>query len=184
MLCRFLPVALAALLLQGCGITMPRYESSYDNVQALRAKAPLATLDAPSVEADAGQNSIFVRANPVRSPEGDLSQHVQHALEGELRLAGLLEPGSPRHLDVRLRKTDLHAAAFGDGQGTLSADFDLRDKGVSLYHGSKQVSSRWDSSFFAVFAIPRAANAFNPLVRELLAELYQDPEFIQALKRP
>lgn len=180
---RLLPILLAALALQGCGITMPRYEPSYDNVQKLRSEGPLATLDNPSVQADTGQNSIFVRANPVRSPEGDLSTHVQRALESELRLAGLLQPGSPRHLDVRLRRTELNAAAFGDGQGSLAADFTLSENGKPLYQSSKNVSSRWDSSFFAVLALPRAANAFNPLVRQLLAELYQDPAFVQALQR-
>jgi len=175
--------ALAVLLLQGCGVTMPRYEPNYDNVQALKAKEPLTKLDTPSVSAAPGQNSLMVRANPVRSPEGNLSNHVQKALENELRLAGLLQPGAARHLEVSLRQSDLDAAVFGDGKGTLSAQFDLREQDRSLYSSTKTVSSSWDSSFMGAVAIPRAANAFNPLVTRLLAELYQDPAFIQALQQ-
>jgi len=173
---------LAALLLQACGVTMPRYEPSYDNVQTLRGQAGLAKLDIPKVEAESGQDSLLVRANPIRSPEGSVSQHVQQALEAELRLAGLLDPTAARHLEVRIRQATLDSAVVGNGSGVLSADFDLNDNGQSIYRSSKTVSSNWDSSFVGAVAIPRAANAFNPLVSKLLAELYQDPAFVAALK--
>jgi hypothetical protein len=182
MLKRFTAIAIAALILQGCGVTMPRYDANFDNVQTLKNQAPLAKLNAPTVAADEGQDSISARANPIRSPEGSISKHVQKALEDELRLAGLLEPSASRHLDVRLRQSKLDAPV-GTGTGAISADFNLLEGERSLYSSSKTVTSTWDSSFVGGIAIPAAANAFNPLVRKLLAELYQDPQFINAMKQ-
>lgn len=182
MLKHFICLATAALILQGCGVAMPRYDANFDNVQALKNQAPLVKLNSPSVVADKGQDAISVRANPVRSPEGSISKHVQKALEDELRLAGLLEPSASRHLDVQLRQSKLDAAV-GTGSGAISADFNLREGERSLYSSNKTVTSTWDSSFVGAIAIPAAANAFNPLVRKLLAELYQDPAFIKAMKQ-
>jgi hypothetical protein len=182
MLKRIVLLTATVALLHGCGVTMPRYEPSYDNVQLLKQQAPLHSLDAPSVVADKGQDSIAVRANPIRSPDGSMSKHVQQALEGELRLAGLLAPSATRHLEVRLRENSL-TAGMGSGNGLIRADFDLREGNTSLYSASKTVTSVWDSSFVGAIAIPAAANAYNPLVRKLLAELYQDPAFIKALKQ-
>lgn len=182
MLKRFICLATAALILQGCGVAMPRYDANFDNVQTLKNQAPLSKLNSPTVVADKGQDSISARANPIRSPEGSISKHVQKALEDELRLAGLLDPSASHHLDVQLRQSKLDAP-IGTGSGAISADFNLREGERSLYSSSKTVTSTWDSSFVGAIAIPAAANAFNPLVRKLLAELYQDPAFIQAMKQ-
>lgn len=182
MLKHFVSLAAIALVLQGCGVAMPRYEAHFDNVQLLKKEAPLAALASPTVVADKGQDSISVRNNPIRSPEGSISKHVQKALEDELRLAGLLDPAASRHLDVRLTENQL-SAGMATGEGAISADFNLREGDRSLYRSSKTVSNTWDSSFVGAIAIPAAANAFNPLVRKLLAELYQDPAFIKAMKQ-
>lgn len=182
MLKRFTFLTITALILQGCGVAMPRYEANFDNVQVLKNQAPLAKLNSPAVVADAGQDSIVARANPIRSPEGSISKHVQKALEDELRLAGLLDASASRHLDVNLRQSKLDAP-IGTGSGAISADFNLREGERSLYSSSKTVTNTWDSSFVGAIAIPAAANAFNPLVRKLLAELYQDPAFINAMQQ-
>ncbi|MBU1282105.1 MAG: hypothetical protein KJ884_13655 [Gammaproteobacteria bacterium] len=182
MLKRFALLVTAAAVLQGCGVSMTRYEPNFDNVQILKQQAPLSAMNAPSVVADKGLDSISVRTNPIRSPDGSLSKHVQQALEAELRLAGLLEPTASRHLDVQLRQNSL-TAGMGSGEGVIGADFKLSEGSTVLYSGSKTVTSTWDSSFVGAIAIPAAANAYNPLVRKLLAELYQDPAFIKALKQ-
>ncbi|WP_421681925.1 hypothetical protein HKW98_12450 [Stutzerimonas urumqiensis] len=182
MLIRSLTIIATVLALQGCGVSMPRYEPSFDNVQTLKANAPMSALQVPSVTAEPGQDSIFVRANPIHSPAGSISQHVQQALESELRLAGLLDEAAQKRLDVRLEQADLEAGV-GAGNGAITANFDLHDGERSLYSSSKTVQSQWNSSFVGVVAIPAAANAFNPLVRKLLAALYEDPAFIKAMKR-
>lgn len=182
MLKELVPLAIIALVLQGCGVAMPRYEPSFDNVQMLKKDIPLAKLASPSVVADKGQDTVSTRNNPLRSPEGSLSKHVQKALTDELRLAGLLDPLATRHLDVRLRQNRLDSG-MSTGDGEIAADFSLRDGNTSLYSSSKTVTHVWDSSFMGAVAIPAAANAYNPLVRKLLAELYSDPAFIRAMQQ-
>lgn len=174
-------VPLLALLLQGCGVTMTRYEPSYENVQQLKQTPPLQSISNAQVKADTGQGSLFVRANPISSPSGSIPLHIQEAINEELRRAGLLDPQAQRHLDVLLVKNEL-TAGVGTGTGKLAARFTLLKGNEVVYDATKDVSRQWDSSFFGPIAIPNAANAYNPMVRDLLKTLYSDPQFIQALR--
>lgn len=168
-------------LLQGCGVTMTRYEPSYANVQELRQHAPLQAVDKAQVQAGPGMGSLVVRANPIRSPNGGIPQHVQQALNEELDRAGLLDAKSERHLDVVLVKNEL-TAGMSQGTGELGARFTLLKSGQVAYDATKYVTRKWDSSAIGAVAIPAAANAYNPMVQDLLKSLYSDPLFIQAMK--
>lgn len=176
-------VPLFALLLQGCGVTMTRYEPSFENVQQLKQTPPLQSISNAQVKADAGQGSLTVRANPISSPSGSITQHIQDAITEELGRAGLLNPQAQRRLDVLVVKNELTAGmGTGTGTGQLAARFTLLKGNEVVYDATKDVSRQWDSSFFGAIAIPNAANAYNPMVRDLLKTLYSDPQFIQALK--
>nr|WP_274708734.1 hypothetical protein [Pseudomonas sp. S11P7] len=171
-----------ALLLQGCGMTMTRYEPSYENVQKLKQTPPLNAISNPQVSAESGEGSLVVRANPVRSPpSGSIPAHIQDAITEELRKAGLLDPQAQRHLNVLVVKNEL-SAGMGTGDGKLAARFTLLKGNDVVYDATKTVSSQWSSSFFGFIAIPNAVNAYNPMLRDLLKDLYSDPQFIQALK--
>jgi hypothetical protein len=84
-------------------------------------------------------------------------------------------------LKVLVVKNEL-SAGMGTGDGKLAARFTLLNGNDVVYDATKNVSSQWSSSFFGFIAIPNAVNAYNPMVRDLLKELYSDPQFIQALK--
>ncbi|WP_248745119.1 hypothetical protein [Pseudomonas sp. MWU12-2037] len=174
-------VPLFALLLQGCGVTMTRYEPSYENVQQLKQTPPLQPISNTQVKAAPGQDSLTVRANPIRSPSGSIPLHIQDAINEELRKAGLLDPQAERHLNVLLVKNELTAGA-STGTGQLSARFTLLKGNEVVYDATKDVNHEWSSNFIGAIAIPNAANAYNPMVRDLLKALYSDPQFIQALK--
>jgi len=174
-------VPLFALLLQGCGMTMTRYEPSFDNVQKLKQTPPLLAISNPQVTAESGEGSLMVRANPIKSPTGSIPAHIQDAITEELRKAGLLDPQATRHLQVLVVKNQLNAG-MGTGDGTIAARFTLRNGNDVVYDATKDVSHQWDSSFFGVIAIPNATNAYNPMLQDLLKNLYSDPQFIQALK--
>lgn len=179
---RYIALLAAFTLLQGCGITMTRYEPDYDNLAKLRAQMPLQTMAEPQADAAPGEDSVLVRNNPIRSPSGSLSGHLQQALNSELQAAGLLQSDATQRLHAHIRSTDLNSALFGQGRGHLQVDFELRRGQAVAYSSSKRVEHVWDSNFIGAIAIPRAANAYNTLVRKLLAELYADPAFIAALK--
>ncbi|WP_256658157.1 MULTISPECIES: hypothetical protein [unclassified Pseudomonas] len=63
----YLALPLGALLLQGCGVTMARYEPNYQNVQQLKQNAPMQPMREAQVKADSGQDSLMVRLNPISS---------------------------------------------------------------------------------------------------------------------
>jgi len=172
---------LLALLLQGCGVTMTQYEPNFDNVQVLKQAAPLQPVSNAQVTAASGEGSLSVRANPIRSPSGSVPAHIQAAITQELQLAGLLNPQAERHLQVLVVKNSL-SAGMSSGNGTLAARFTLLKGNDVVYDATKEVNHTWSSSFFGFIAIPNAANAYNPMVRDLLKSLYSDPLFIKALK--
>lgn len=174
-------IPMLALLLQGCGMTMTRYEPSYENVQKLKQTPPLHAISNPQVTAETGEGSLFVRANPVHSPSGSIPAHIQDAISEELRKAGLLDPQAQRQLKVRVVKNQL-SAGMGTGDGELAARFTLLNGNDVVYEATKNVTRQWSSSFFGFIAIPNAVNAYNPMLRDLLKDLYSDPQFIQALK--
>lgn len=177
----YLALPFCALLLQGCGVTMTRYEPNYQNVQQLKQNAPMQPLREAQVDADSGQGSLMVRLNPISSPAGSVPLHIQAAINDELRQAGLLDPRADRQLQIQLVKSQL-TAGMGTGHGELAARFTLRKGDQVLYEGTKDVQREWDSSFFGPIAIPAAANNYNPMVLDLLKSLYSDPQFTQALK--
>lgn len=177
----YLALPLSVLLLQGCGVTMARYEPNYQNVQQLKENAPLQAVRDAQVTADAGQDSLTVRLNPISSPTGSVPQHIQAAINDELRHAGLLDPRADRELRIQVVNNQLHSGV-ANGHGELAARFTLRKGGQDVYETTKGVTRDWDSSFFGPIAIPAAANNYNPMLQALLKSLYSDPQFIQAMK--
>lgn len=177
----YLALPFCALVLQGCGVTMARYEPSYQNVQQLKQNAPLQPVREAQVKADAGQGSLMVRLNPISSPAGSVPLHIQAAINDELRHAGLLDPRADRELQIQLVKSQLNTGV-ANGHGELAARFTLRQGDKVLYESTKDVERNWDSSFFGPIAIPAAANNYNPMLQNLLKSLYSDPQFVQALK--
>ncbi|MGX1174978.1 hypothetical protein [Pseudomonas sp. R151218B TE3479] len=177
----YLALPFCALLLQGCGVTMTRYEPNFQNVQQLKKNEPMQSLRETQVNADTGQGSLMVRLNPISSPVGSVPLHIQAAINDELRQAGLLDARADRQLQVQLIKSQL-TAGVGTGHGELAARFTLRKGDQVLYETTKDVQREWDSSFFGPIAIPAAANNYNPMLQDLLKSLYNDPQFTQALK--
>lgn len=177
----YLALPFCALLLQGCGVTMARYEPNFQNVQQLKQNEPMQAVREAQVQADSGQGSLMVRLNPISSPEGSVPLHIQAAINDELRHAGLLDPRAERQLHIQLIKSQLNTGVI-NGHGELAARFTLRKGDQVLYETTKDVERNWDSSFFGPIAIPAAANNYNPMLQDLLKSLYQDPRFVQALK--
>jgi hypothetical protein len=50
------------------------------------------------------------------------------------------------------------------------------------YYKVKSIHDEWDSSFVGAIAIPRATERYPVMVQKLLAALYADAAFTQALK--
>jgi hypothetical protein len=73
-------------------------------------------------------------------------------------------------------------ANIGTATGTISARFIVKRGDEVRYDSVKTATTQWDSSFAAAIAIPRATQEYPLIVQKLLASLYADPAFMQAIQ--
>lgn len=181
-----LPAALIlATLSAGCAMQAPRYTASLENVQKIK-DAGTQSVKVGTFESTPGKgnaNPISVRGNTLASPyDGSYARYLAEALKQELALAGKLAPDAQIDVSGALQQNDISLPAVGSGSGDLSARFVVTRGGETRYDQVKSIHDVWDSSFVGAIAIPRAQAQYPTMVQKLLAELYADPAFMQALK--
>lgn len=176
-------VAIAALLLStGCAIKAPQYNASLDNIEQLK-KAP-ASVKVGSFTVQSGTSgSIGLRGNQMDSPVGsDYAAYLADALQKELKLAGKLDPNSKLEISGQLLKNDIAAAGILTNSGEIEARFVVKNDGVQRYDQVKRADLSWDSSLLGYIAIPKAQQQYPLIVQRLLALLWGDANFQEALK--
>jgi hypothetical protein len=172
------------LLVTACSVVAPPYSPSVDNIQALKnaqaAQAHLGTFDS-----QASMSNVYpvaVRANLMRSPVGDsFGPYLADAMTRELTMAGRLAPQSDIEVKATLLKNSVDAG-LAKGEALVSARFVVTRAGTVRYDQVKTASAQWDSSFAAAIAVPKAVEEYPNAVQNLLAQLYADPAFIQAIQ--
>jgi hypothetical protein len=174
--------ATSLLLSTGCAIKAPQYNAALDNVEQLK-KAPSAVKLGSFSVGPGASGSIGLRGSPMESPVGaDYAGYLADALQQELKLAGKLNPGSKLEISGQLLKNDISAAGFITNSGEIEARFLVKNDGVQRYDEVKRAEMTWDSSFMGAIAIPRAQQQYPLLVQKLLALLWSDAKFREALK--
>ncbi|SFB13704.1 hypothetical protein SAMN04515620_12022 [Collimonas sp. OK607] len=175
----------AAVLTTGCSLMAPQYSASIDNVQKLK--------DAGNYTAKVGEfasgqgrgnvNPISLRGSSMSSPyQSSYSKYVAEAIKQELSLADKFAPNADVEVSGTLLKNDLDASGFNTGTGEIEARFIVKKSGQILYDQVKSAHQEWPSSFAGAIAIPRAVQEYSNLVQKLLASLYADNAFLNALK--
>ncbi|MGF6240168.1 MULTISPECIES: hypothetical protein [Paraburkholderia] len=172
------------LLATACSVVAPPYTPSIDNVQALKnaqtAQAHLGTFD--SQAGTSNTYPVAVRANLMRSPVGDsFGPYLADAMTRELTMAGRLAPQSDIEVKATLLKNNVDAG-IATGEATVSARFVVTRAGAVRYDQVKTAGAKWDSSFAAAIAVPKAVQEYPTAVQNLLGQLYADPAFIQAIQ--
>ena len=81
-----------------------------------------------------------------------------------------------------LLKNDIDATGFSVATGDVGARFVVKKGDQVRYDKVKTIHHQWDSSFAGAIAIPVPSKPTPVWCRRLLAALYADAEFIQALK--
>jgi hypothetical protein len=182
------PTKLAVLvplaLLTACSVVATPYSPSVDNIQTLKGVSPLRARIGDFTSQDGSNNHypVPVRANVMRSPVGDsFAAYLSNAVTQELTIAGDLAPSASVVLDGVLLENNVDAG-LGKGIGTISARFVVKRDNVVRYDQIKTVSGEWDSAFAAAIAVPKATEQYPLVVQKLLASLYADPAFINAIR--
>lgn len=169
----------------GCSMVAPRYSASLENVQKIKAAATQAARVGTfeSTQGKGNANPISLRGSSMASPyESSYAKYLAEALKQELSLAGKLTPDAVIEVSGALQQNDINIPAVGPGNGDIAARFVVTRGGERKYDQVKSIHDTWDSSFVGAVAIPRAQERYPSMVQKLLAELYSDPAFIQALK--
>ena len=174
-----------ATLVSGCSMMAPRYTASLENVQKLKDAAiqPTKVGNIDSTPGKGNANPISLRGSSLASPyEGSYAKYLAEAVKQELSLAGKLAPDAKIEVSGSLQQNDINIPAIGSGNGDLAARFVVTRNGETRYDQVKSLHDSWDSSLVGAIAIPRAQGRYPIMVQKLLAELYSDPAFVQALK--
>lgn len=112
----------------------------------------------------------------------DYAAYLADALQKELKLAGKLDPSSKLEISGQLLKNDISAAGIITNSGEIEARFVVKNDGVQRYDQVKRAELSWDSSLLGAIAIPRAQQQYPVIVQKLLALLWGDASFQEALK--
>ncbi len=182
---RLVPLALLALVVTGCSSIAPKYNTDFSNIAQLRrenvkaAKVASVTKD-PAATADV--DHLTIRGGSYLSPNGSYTAYLEEALKQELDDARLFDPASQIEVSAVLLRNTLDAAGMSTGIAEMEARFFVRNAGVVKYDKVKAAKHTWESSFAGAVAIPRAQQNYPVVVRKLLGLLFNDPDFISALK--
>jgi hypothetical protein len=178
-------VLAVAALSSGCSMVAPKYSPSLENVQTLKDSGAQTT-NVGAFESTSGKGnspSISIRGSSLSSPyESSYGNYLAEALKQELSLAGKLAADAQIQVSGALQKNDINAAGFSTASGDMEARFVVRRGGEVRYDQVKAIHDEWESSFVGGIAIPRAQARYPVMVQKLLAALYADPAFLQALK--
>jgi hypothetical protein len=172
-------------LSSGCSLMAPRYTASIENVQKIKDAdtQPVKVGTFESTPGKGNANPISLRGSSLASPyDSSFAKYIAEALRQDLELAGRLAPDAKIEISGALQKNDINIPAVGSGTGDLEARFIVKRAGETRYDQVKAIHDVWDSSFVGAVAIPRAQARYPVMVQKLLAELYADPAFIEALK--
>lgn len=175
----------ATVFSSGCSLMAPRYTASIDNVQKIKDAdiQPVKIGTFESIPGDGNNNPISIRGSSLASPyDSSYAKYIAEALRQDLELAGKLASDAKIEISGGLQKNDINIPPIGSGTGELEVRFTVRRAGEIKYDQVKSIHDTWDSSFVGAVAIPRAQARYPVMVQKLLAKLYADPAFIDALK--
>lgn len=181
---KVLSVAVLCAAISGCSMVTPPYQTSMDNVTALK-KAGDFTAKVGAFKSEPGKenaNPISLRGSKLNSQyDKSYSAYLAEALKQELMLAGKYSAQSPIEISGTLLKNDM-SVPIGTGTGIIEARFVVSNAGTVKYDQVKSAKHEWPSSFVAAVALPRAVEEYHNLVSKLITNLFSDPAFVNALK--
>lgn len=179
-------MALAIVLAStGCSLMAPQYSSSVDNIQMLKDAGDftlkVGTFDSKNNPENA--NPIQIRGSSMASPyQNSYANYLAESIRQELSLASKLAANANLEISGALLKNDIDASGFNVGFASIEARFLVKKNDYVRYDQVKSIRQEFPSSFAGAVAIPRAIQEYNFAVQKLLASLYADKAFIEALK--
>lgn len=179
-----LALAAVALLSSCVSFSIPSYSPSMDTRSSLRdgGLQPLAVGRVTSDEtAKDSPESVSARAGTLEPPLGTYADYLRGALVLELKGARLYDPDSPLQIEAVLL-ANRASAGMSSGDAEVSASFVVKRDGDTIYDKVHSHTEVFKSGFDGGTAIAAAMIGVEAAFTGLLTKLFQDPEFIQAVK--
>lgn len=182
---RLVCIALFAVVATGCAMVTPNYQPSVENVEALKkagvAAANVGTFDVS--KAKSGATSIAIRANTMSSSVGaNYGSYLANALKQELELAKSYDSKATNVISGSILKNDIAAGGMSTNSGEMEVQFVVKRGDAIRFDKVVSTTNSWESSFVGAIAIPKAQQQYPLLVQKLIAKLFGDKDFINALK--
>jgi hypothetical protein len=154
------------------------YEASIPNEAKLASLPREARLQVKAPGSDPSNVSTVIRALRVTAPgNGSWSAYLGQALHAELAASGHYDASAALVLDASLNELKI-----ADGTGAVTGHFVIRDAQGIRYDKVLHVDARWDSDFFGVIAASNGMNQATAIFQALLQKLFEDPDFIKAVR--
>lgn len=185
---RCLILSLAAtlsLLLTGCStLVAPSYSADYSLVDSIKRQGLTKTSVGKAQPDDikAKVNQITLRASPLTAGDTTFAGYVGNALASDLKDAGLFDANAPRRIDIVLLANNIDVSGFSQGSGQIEIELTVTNAGNILLRKKYSAQTKFESSFAGAIAIPRGQIEYPNLVRSLLSKVYQDADFLNAMK--
>ncbi|MET3135031.1 hypothetical protein AAKU55_005334 [Oxalobacteraceae bacterium GrIS 1.11] len=177
-------IALFVLFASGCSSMAPNYPVSIENVETLKSAGDFHAKvgDFTSINAPGNANPISLRGGSLVSPyQNSYAMYVGEAIKQEMTMAQKLSPTANVELSGVLLKNDVDAAIV-TGHANIEIQIIVKKNGKIAYDRVKAVEHQWESSFAGPIAIPRATQQYPIMIQKLLASLYADKDFLNAIK--
>ncbi|MFZ6749222.1 hypothetical protein [Undibacterium sp. Ren11W] len=176
---------LIVVLNTGCSVMAPQYNLSVDNVQLLKnsGTSVVKVGEFSSKEAPGNANPISIRGSSLSSPyQNSYANYLAEALKQELTIAKKISPNAISEISGVLLKNDIDASVSSVGSTTIEARFFVKQNGKVSYDQVKSIKHEFPSAFAGAVALPKAIQEYTFAVQKLLALLYSDAAFVQAIK--
>lgn len=183
---RLLPLWGAALLMSGCAqFQAGPYGADYTALDSMRSAKPGTAAVATVQPADPAHpvNRLSLRGAALLSPSGTFAKYLENALIADLKEAQVYDSGARTLLNVQILKNEIDISGFAVGTGTMEIQLRVTRDGQSRLDKRYKANTSFGSHFMGNIAIPAGQTAYAGVVRELLRNVYSDPQFIAAIGR-
>ena len=181
---RLMPLCAAALLASGCAQYLAGpYSADYQALDRMKAAKPgtAAVATVQPVEPAHPVNRLSLRGAVLVSPSGTFAKYLENALIADLKEAQAYDPASRTVLSAVILKNDLDIAGFSTGTASMEIQLSVKRDGQPRLDKRYQAGISFESHFMGNIALPAGQAAYAGVVRELLRNVYADPQFVAAI---
>jgi hypothetical protein len=178
-------IAAVSLLTTACGtLQAPSYSADFATVDSMKRQGLAKTSIGKALPDDvkAKVNSISLRGSTMAPVDTTFAGYVSNALASDLKDAGLLDATASRRIEVVLLNNIIDVSGFSQGVGQIEIELLISERTETLLRKKYATKTTFESGFAGATAIPKGQIEYPNLVRALWSSVYQDADFIKAMK--